>query len=433
MKRGAGGHERGQALVLATAFAALLAAAWLLAFDAGQLVNAKLRLNATADAAAYSAAVWQARSLNYQSYLNRAILANEVAIGQLVSLRSWSAYLKQLLDNASLVSSVVPPLGRVVHGLARAWAGVEKGLQSALPPLESGLSRWNVDVLLRAQAFAHQQAPIGAADLVPEVVHAMYPEAEVSGLTRAFQVRNGAAWRDYSQIRRHGEGELREFIDLVHDSRDGFSAQRRFDLLPSNPIATAPRRGGTELIGEYAWRGADSFALHLDLLIEDIETPLAWGAAESRRLPQVRQGSHGDSRRVNPRTTALALAGSRVREGYRGVPQVRDLRGRRTAEEARLRYVVALDLPASRIGTADRLLSVTGLPDMGGVLHAIAPALPSGRLQSLGTAEIHFKRPAARLDGREELPGLFSPYWQARLAERPAGGLRLLNGLGAAP
>ena len=93
MRRRAGG----QALVLTLAFVAAVVMAWALVFNVGQTVNAKLKLNIAADAAAYSAAVWEARSLNYQAYLNRGIVANEVAIAQLVSLRSWSAYVPWLM------------------------------------------------------------------------------------------------------------------------------------------------------------------------------------------------------------------------------------------------------------------------------------------------------------------------------------------------
>src|SRR5438552_2904400 len=126
------------------AFLASVMLAWVLVFNTGQVVNAKLRLNAAADAAAYSAAAWEARSLNYQAYLNRGIVANEVAIAQLVSLRSWSAYVERLLQNVSLVSNLIPPLGRVLHVIERGWHALDTGVQKGAPPLESGLSRLDV-------------------------------------------------------------------------------------------------------------------------------------------------------------------------------------------------------------------------------------------------------------------------------------------------
>jgi hypothetical protein len=426
-------RQRGQALVLTTALAASCVLAWLLVFNVGQLVNAKLRLNVAADAAAYSAAVWEARSLNYQAYLNRGIVANEVAIAQLVSLRSWSSYVDRLLRNAQLVGVVVPPVGRAIAALSRGWGVANSTLQAGLPPLESTLSRWNVDVLLHAQSLAQQQAPIGAAELVQEVARASVQGATVSLLTRPLQVRNAAAWQGYSSIQRHGERELRGFVELLHQSRDGFSASRGFDMLPSNPLARAPKRGGTDLIGEYAWRGLDSFAMHVDFGLDGFELPIGWGAAELRHHPLRQQGAHGGSRRSNPRTTRLALRTSNVREGYRGVPEVRDLRGERTEDQARLGYLAVLEQPGSLLQTADLLVSSSGIEDVHGAVHTLAPQLPQKRIAALGAAELYFRRPSPRADGRQELPSLFSPYWQARLAPRPPGGLRVLALGGAAP
>jgi hypothetical protein len=418
---------QGQALVLTLAFVAAVVMCWLLVFNVGQVINAKLRLNNAADAAAYSAALWQARSLNYQAYLNRGIVANEVAIAQLVSLRSWSAYVDRLLNNVSLVANIVPPLGRAMHALSRTWQGVNSGLQSGLPALESGLSRWNVDVLLHAQALAQQQAVVAAADLAERTARANLPEARVSRLTAALQVRNAAGFTAYSQVRRHGDGELREYVRLLEDGRDGFSAGRNFDAVPSNPVATVPKRGGTDLIGEYAWRGVDTLASHVNLVLTDFELPVGWGAAESRHHAQIRHGTHGGSRQANPRTTQLALAGSFARGGYRGVPQFRDVRGTPDEETARLRYHVALELPRDAVRTADSVLGVRALEDPTGVRHD-AGAQVTGPLLALGAAELYFRRPDARLDGRAERPSLFSPYWQARLTTRPVGGLRLLAG-----
>jgi len=59
-------------------------------YKAGKLTSTKMRLQNAADAAAYSAAVVEARDLNFAAYINRAMIANEVAIGQMVGLHSWA-------------------------------------------------------------------------------------------------------------------------------------------------------------------------------------------------------------------------------------------------------------------------------------------------------------------------------------------------------
>ncbi len=127
----------GQALVVMLAFMGVLTGAFVLVFNVGQTVNDKMKLVNAADAAAYSAAQWEARSLNYQAYLNRAIVANEVAIAQLVSLRSWSTYLRRTTTNVSLVAQWVPPLAAPMRALAQGWQAVDSGLQRE-PPTAGG-------------------------------------------------------------------------------------------------------------------------------------------------------------------------------------------------------------------------------------------------------------------------------------------------------
>jgi len=416
------GRQSGQALIVMLAFLGVLTGGFILVFNVGQTVNDKMKLVSAADAAAYSAALWEARSLNFQSYLNRGIVANEVAIAQLVSLRSWSAYLKRTTNNVALVSQWVPPLAVPIRALARGWEAVDRGLQNGLPPLESGVSRWNVDVLENAQSVAHQQALISAADLVSKVALANESRAEVTEATRILQVRNGAEWQDRFTTRyRRGSGELRRFTDLLLSSRDGFSRARRGDLLPAASPVQVSRRGGTDLLGEYSWRGVDTLSTHIDLFFIDQEIPMGWGAAEQRRLPVARRGEHGGSLRTNPRASRLAQRTMTPSPLYRGVPEIRDI-GRPQVRDARtLAYSVALKLPQSKIASADRLLLPAGLQMLNGASVGVGPNFAADGLHALSSAEIYFQRPVERLDSRREYASLFSPYWQARLSGLPAG------------
>ena len=59
------------------------------AFGSFQMTSAKIKLQNTADAAAYSAAVLQARDYNFSAYTNRAMVANQVSAAQVVALKSW--------------------------------------------------------------------------------------------------------------------------------------------------------------------------------------------------------------------------------------------------------------------------------------------------------------------------------------------------------
>jgi hypothetical protein len=179
------------------------------------------------------------------------------------------------------------------------------------------------------------------------------------------------------------------------------------------------RRGGTDLVGEYSWRAVDTLSVHIDLLLDSQEIPIGWGAAEQRRLPQARRGEHGGSLRRNPRASRLALQSMQPREGYRGVPEIRDVINASRQDDRRLVYSVGLSLPGRVIDTSDRLLVPAGLTLADGTVHSLAPVLAGDALHALASAEVHFQRPVARSDGRVEYPNLFSPYWQARLTSTP--------------
>lgn len=406
--------QSGQALVVMLALLASMLGGVILIFNSGQVINDKIRLANAADAAAYSAASWEARSLNYQAYLNRAMVANEVAIAQLVSLRAWSRYVDTLTTNIDRITRYVPYLGPPMQALERGWDGVDRVLGTALPPLEAALSVWNADVLATAQAIAHQQAPLAAADLVPQVLAAYEPRAQLSDVTRALQVRNGAAWQRLTQRYERGGGDLRRYTSLLMDSRDGFTRARSHDLFDVGFITMA-RRGGTDLIGEYAWRGLDTLSLHIDYVLDHDEIPLAWGAAEQRRHAVSGSGDHGGSLRRNPSASRRARRALQPARGYRGVAQIRDVSNPASQAARTLAYSVAAHLPGDSVGTVDRLLMPWGLPTVEGGSESVAPQFGAGSLHAISSAEVYFQRPAARSDGREEYASLFNPYWQARL------------------
>lgn len=427
----------GQALVVALAFMACLTGALVMVFNAGQVVNDKIKLTNAADAAAYSAALWEARSLNYQAYLNRAIVANEVAVAQLVSLRSWSQYVDRLASNADQVTRYIPPLAGPMRALAQGWGGINTGMQRALPVLETALSQWNTNALTIAQSVAHQQTLIAAADLVQQVATANEPRAQVSTATRLMQARNGDIWLNrFTEKSQRGGGDLRRFSQLLMDSRDGFTRSRRNDLPITLPLLSMPRRGGTDLLGEYTWRGVDTLSLHLNLLFDHVETPLGWGAGEQRRRLVTQRGEHGGSLSRNPRASRLATRGIRVAQTYQGIPEIRDVVSPGKTGPRTLSYSVALQLPATAISTADRLLMPAGLRTLDGDIAGVEPQFAGNALHALGSAEIYFQRPAARRDGRQEHPSLFNPYWQVRLAATSATDRNLTaaaNGVGIDP
>jgi hypothetical protein len=409
-------RNSGQALIAMLALLAGMVAGLALLFNSGLVVNDKIRLTNAVDAAAYSAAQWQARALNYQAYLNRAIVANEVAIAQLVSLRSWSRYIETLTTNVDQVARYVPYLGTATRALEQGWDAVDQAISRGFPVVEGALSVWNSQVLARAQSIAHVQAPLAAADTVDQVLTANEPRAELSAITRVFQTRNSALWLNrFTQRYERGGGDLRRFTNLLMESRDGFTRARSRDLFDFGIISMS-RRGGTDLIGEYAWRGVDTLSLHFDFLFDHDEVPLGWGAAEQRRHAVTGRADHGGSLRRNPSASRRARRAMRPEQRYQGVPEIRDVTNPASREPRPLVYSVAAKLPAAAVRSMDRLFP--GTPGIATPEHGVEPMAPNlsdAALHAVASAEVYFQRPVERADGRQEYPSLFNPYWQVRL------------------
>ncbi|MDF3035897.1 MAG: hypothetical protein K0S28_1171 [Paucimonas sp.] len=83
-------RQRGQALVFSLITVSIILLVMVSMYTMGQQSIAKMKLQNTADAAAYSAVMAEARDYNFSAYTNRAIIANQVAVAQVVGLTSWA-------------------------------------------------------------------------------------------------------------------------------------------------------------------------------------------------------------------------------------------------------------------------------------------------------------------------------------------------------
>lgn len=82
--------QRGQALVFSLVTMSIILLVMVSLYTMGQQSIAKIRLQNTADAAAYSAVLAEARDYNFSAYTNRAVIANQVAVAQVVGITSWA-------------------------------------------------------------------------------------------------------------------------------------------------------------------------------------------------------------------------------------------------------------------------------------------------------------------------------------------------------
>lgn len=243
-RRGGQAVQRGQAMIFTLLFAGATGLITLLLYNSGVLANSKTQLQNAADAAAYSAGVMLARDHNFSAYTNRAMVANQVAVAQLVSLKS---YLQDAKDTHGRLTSL--PLEE------EAWIPVSKPLWNTgknvpLGAAQSGYSAIAggavkaLDLLIRAfdtsQELHHQATALNVMVVADEVAKQNDPKAAVT--KGAFQIGNSlvqlAKW-DTAYTKRYrandASAQADRFADVVvnEDSTDRFVRNRTSAPIPA--------------------------------------------------------------------------------------------------------------------------------------------------------------------------------------------------------
>lgn len=415
-------------------------------FNVGQVASNKMRLINTADAAVYSGAVWQARSLNYMAYTNRSMIANEVALAQVVSLVSWTAYFKNATENLETYTSWVPYWGQFITALAEA-AAILEGIVDYAAAIDFVSIETVIGLLKASQTMVYGYTAAGTRGLMEEVIRLNDPGARVKQEIIALDTSKKPL--GYGQfIKRYESDEERQRLaDVVMRSRDGFTTQRNWDISPpSTPVLKVSfnKRGGTDLIGLDEWKGVDTLAFHESVFRcrrgrcrwFHTEIPIGWGAAYLKNENSSGgQGLHGGSAQTNPVTHGYALSEAKdVAENasvgnvieFSGIPKYFDISDKQSADP-RLTLTLEVAKTGSNIRTSSKI-------NIGGGRLALLDDYKEDDMQVLSKAEIYFKRHTPRADRREEFGSLFNPYWQARLAKptmterlRATGGLGGVN------
>lgn len=131
--------QKGQAMVFSLLFLAVAVMTLLILYNQGQLVKNRVQLENAADAAVYSQAKLAARNLNFAAYTNRAMVANEVSIGQMVSLLSWVKHYKNFEPFSTFplyTIPIAPPspttLKMIMQPITSLYTGIGTALETPL-------------------------------------------------------------------------------------------------------------------------------------------------------------------------------------------------------------------------------------------------------------------------------------------------------------
>lgn len=307
-------NEHGQAMILAVICLLVLCLGLFLVFDTGQVVSKKVQLTNAADAAAYSVAIEQARALNTAAYLNRAEVANQVAIAQIVSLQSygiyldssagrWSRYLSYLEwipyvgEVAAAVSDALKAAQEAIVPVLTGSHGVEVIAVNALNVLNEAYSQVQARVF---QAFAMESGFATAKDVVAantpgvddgvsdatipaagkSLLYAQLyqfaefgPDTHIASGNRGYTTRYKIprAPNGLSGVRRDWAGD--RVANVAMQARDNLSSHRNKSLGPFK------KKGSTDLVDYNRWVAVDTSKFDLDLWLFSIKFTTGMGAA----------------------------------------------------------------------------------------------------------------------------------------------------------
>lgn len=315
-------RQRGQSLVLGSLLLMVVMVVLLLMFNAAQLTSAKMELQNTADATAYSVATVAARDYNFSAYMNRALVANQVAAAQVVGLTSWSRFVGQTLENIALLCAPIPGADVICASIAATYKEYEEAFETTvLPPLMKLLNYWMVALSDLQMAFhlGNVEAIARNVDIEPKVHTGVlarndpdaalvrWPDSkgDIPGdlYSLAILIKDAVDWWKYTKHYSNTD-EMGRFADVTNESLDDFSNSRRWKdysvtihdtgwilehflkfvhipkwlqdaidaVLPisASMTMTIVRRGGTELKDvekKYSWSAVDTLITKIKIHI----------------------------------------------------------------------------------------------------------------------------------------------------------------------
>ncbi|MEW8506898.1 MAG: pilus assembly protein TadG-related protein [Candidatus Thiodiazotropha sp.] len=401
--------ESGQALPLGIAFLMSTIFLGLVLFNTGQTASEKSRLVNAADAAAYSGLVWQARALNYQAYTNRAMVANQVSIGQMVSLTSWTQYAYIVARNIDYIGDwfpIIKPYTQAAESITSMIDGVMVNVAEAFISVTDSIN----GVLSQSQQAVFMASFAATPGIVREVIERNDNRYNIDTAYAVIGMgQNAVNWNNFTDRYEDNEGLLRK-ADLVNRSKDEFTRSRDLrtgDLLPGAPNRLdlgivrvwVKKEGRTNLVSEegstttgifqtdisssnleWEWKGKDTLSFHIEVWGCDHrgcgwdhdEIPLGWGSRyvngdfecnDSQYQSSSWWGwflyNDGCPRYMQENRWAERLANMEKEEldadyeGIRAYFDLQDLNG--SNRDPRLALRIEVELPQSHLRTASKI------------------------------------------------------------------------------
>jgi len=453
-------------------------------FNTGQLTSEKTKLVNTADAVAYSAGVMHARALNFDAYNNRALMANEMLVAQMVSLSSWVQYAKMHVEEVPnqfpecqnyygaaagalvnydpiyavmcyIISYPENPAVMVVQQIGTYVPQVAKAAVSAV--------ELNKSAIKAASMWLHSadNFKIARTAVMQQVANQNYAGDGAVTVHTVTAAGAGALADPFDNFVSRYEGDKRTRMaeaSAKAAASDKFVDDRRWTSKALIPLTTSlcfgkkntvERRGGTSLVGLDQWKAEDTESAWqwrrrggIFSSCRRSESDIAWGEQRNFRHGQEDDASDaklGGSPVDNPK--AHSQASSSAWNNYTGIPAFYDLSPAALgSDDPRLRFTVRLERSASAVRTSDGASTIPASPR----LNKFSTNLAGGVMSAMATSEVYFERPwfnhgddsystgvtSYRVTRNQSLPetapetrelgSLFNPYWHVRLAANNA-------------
>lgn len=424
-------RQRGQALVYGLFMLIFGLASLFFMFNTGQLTAEKTKLVNTADAVAYSAAVMHARALNFDAYTNRALVANEMSIAQMVSLKSWLDYAK------NHTTSITPLACQTIYNV----------------PGALGLARYTP--LCMALAYIGPAAYVNAANnaatpvmqgivIASEAAKIALQAAQLTMFATFVQART-QVMQEVAEANYANDGEVKVDTIPLTDNYVLFDGQPFISLYTGNDrkrMADVERTAAANevFLGDRGWsdtslmpctpiprgKASHTFSTQLDGLD-------AWVANDRARITTERWKLGGGWIKFwacrNDTGYGLGSGAKAARTHpsgsdwyYSGVPSFFELSSKALAygpansdpdkKEARLRFAIRLTRAKSEQRTSAGASEVRPA----GRLAIFGGNQAKDVMAAVSSSEVFFDR----MDGVKELGSLFNPYWHAHLVGNTA-------------
>ena len=253
--------QRGQALVFGILWLVPLLVLLVALYATVQYTTAKAELQNAADASALSLATVAARDYNFSAYMNRAMVANQVAAAQFVGVASWITFAGRVITNLVYVCDFFPEVAGFCNALKANYDRFKKVyVEDVWPHITQALSYWLValsdlqlafhagtaEALWRNLGLPEPGLDPGVLALNdPKARAVQWPDAKKDVPREIFQLALllDDAYEWWTHTRRHAQGDagdaMARFGDVTNRSLDGFGRSRNWDTPQvSRPTST---------------------------------------------------------------------------------------------------------------------------------------------------------------------------------------------------